>query len=293
MRSLVVVAAALTLLAPVVAAQQSSNGRPSAPTQPVEVRADSLEYDSKRDVWVGRGHVVIDRQGRMLTADWVSFSPASRKGVAAGNVVIREATDEVIAEFVHFDVDTLQGVLFDAELDAATSGFQLAGEEVRKTGEFTYTFRNGVFTTCRCPDEGRPPWTIEADEADLEIEGYGTARNTTFEVLGVPVLWLPWMIYPLMNERQTGFLFPEYGASNRSGSDVGLPFFWAARHNVNVTFTPPDSAARKSWRRDFNALHSFSSSSANRAASSITRNASRARLRFASRILAVDDIGQS
>jgi LPS-assembly protein len=237
-RSLVVVAAALTLLAPIARAQQAPGGSPPAPRQPVEVRADSLEYESQRDVWVGRGHVVIDRQGRMLTADWVSFNPATRKGVAAGNVVIREGADEVIAEFVHFDVDTLQGILFDGELDAATSGFRLAGEEVRKTGELTYTFRNGSFTTCRCPEEGRDPWTIEADEADLEIDGYGTARNTTFEVLGVPVLWLPWMIYPLLTERQTGFLFPEYGASNRSGSDVGLPFFWAARHNVNVTFTP-------------------------------------------------------
>jgi lipopolysaccharide assembly outer membrane protein LptD (OstA) len=237
-RSLLGVVAALTLLAPIAAAQQAPGGPPAAPTQPVEVRADSLEYESNRDVWVGRGHVVIDRQGRVLTADWVSFNPATRKGVAAGNVVIREGADQVIAEFVHFDVDTLQGILFDGELDAATSGFRLAGEEVRKTGEFTYTFRNGTFTTCRCPEEGRDPWTIEADEADLEIEGYGTARNTTFEVLGVPVLWLPWMIYPLMTERQTGFLFPEYGASTRSGSDVGLPFFWAARHNVNVTFTP-------------------------------------------------------
>jgi lipopolysaccharide assembly outer membrane protein LptD (OstA) len=114
----------------------------------------------------------------------------------------------------------------------------MEGEEVQKTGAETYRFRRGLFTTCRCPEEGRDPWAIRASQADLELGGYGTARNTSFHVLGVPVLWLPWMVYPLKTERETGFLFPELGGSTRSGGDYGWPFFWAAQDELNVLLTP-------------------------------------------------------
>jgi lipopolysaccharide assembly outer membrane protein LptD (OstA) len=213
-------------------------GGADRPQQPVDVRAESLVYERERNVYVASGDVVIEQPGRRLTADWVTFNPDTGNGVASGHVVITEGGDRLEAEFLHFDVETLEGVVFQGRLDSSESRFRLTGDEVRRTGPESYEFREGSFTTCRCPEPGRDPWMIRADRADLEIEGYGTARNTTFEVLGVPVVWLPWMIYPLKRERQTGVLFPEIGTSSRTGFDVGLPLFWAARDDLNVTFTP-------------------------------------------------------
>ena len=59
-------------------------------------------------------------------------------------------------------------------------------------------------------------------------QGLAILRNTTINILGVPILWLPWMAYPLGTERESGFLFPEFGYGNRNGAEVGLPYFWAA-----------------------------------------------------------------
>jgi lipopolysaccharide assembly outer membrane protein LptD (OstA) len=213
-------------------------GGADRPEQPVDVRANSLAYERERNVYVASGDVVIEQPGRRLTADWVTFNPDTGNGVASGHVVITEGGDRLEAEFLHFDVETLEGVVFEGRLDSTESRFRLTGDEVRRTGPETYEFREGSFTTCRCPEPGRDPWMIRADRADLEFEGYGTARNTTFEVLGVPVVWLPWMIYPLKRERQSGVLFPEIGTSSRTGFDVGLPLFWAARDDLNVLFTP-------------------------------------------------------
>jgi lipopolysaccharide export system protein LptA len=213
-------------------------GGADRPKQPVDVRAQSLAYERERNVYVASGDVVIEQPGRRLTADWVTFNPDTGQGVASGNVVITEAGDRLEAEFLHFDVETLEGVVYEGRLDSTESRFRLTGDEVRRTGPETYEFREGSFTTCRCPEPGRDPWMIRADRAELEFEGYGTARNTTFEVLGVPVVWFPWMIFPLKRERQTGVLFPAVGASTQTGFDVAIPFFWAARENVNVLVTP-------------------------------------------------------
>ena len=205
---------------------------------PFDLTADSVEYERGRDLYLARGNVRISQPERTLTADWVSFSNVTGRGLATGNVVVTEGADTLYADVLVFEVDALRGVVLDGRLDARESEFLMSGKEIRKTGENTYEFEEGTFTTCRCPDDGTEPWQIQAERADLEVGGYGTARNTTFEVLGVPVIWLPWMVYPLKTERQTGLLFPEFGNTSRLGTTFGLPFFWAARPNVNVTVTP-------------------------------------------------------
>jgi lipopolysaccharide assembly outer membrane protein LptD (OstA) len=211
---------------------------------PYQLTAESIEYERARELYVARGDVTIRQADRSLRADWMAFSDVTQRGVASGNVIFVDGGETLYTNFVEFNISTLQGILFDARFEDVEGQFRLSGAEIAKTGEDTYRFKDGSFTTCRCPDEGREPWKIEADEAELEIEGYGTARNTTFEVLGVPAVWLPWMIYPLKTKRSTGFLLPDFKAGSLSGARVALPFFWAARENLNVTATPGWSGKR-------------------------------------------------
>lgn len=206
---------------------------------PFRVVADEIEFQADREAYVARGNVVITQEGRQLTADRVLFSDRTGMGIATGSVVITEGDDTLTSDLVQFSTENLQGVVFEGRLESASSVFAMEGKELRKTGEKTYEFEKGRFTTCDCPEpDQKDPWTLTASKANLELDGYARARNTTFEILGVPVLWLPYVIYPLRTDRQTGFLFPEVAASSRNGFEFGLPFFWAARQNVNATVTP-------------------------------------------------------
>jgi lipopolysaccharide assembly outer membrane protein LptD (OstA) len=203
-----------------------------------DITADSISYERERDVYTARGNVRIVQPGRTLAADWLAFSNTTRRGVATGHVVIEDNGQKLDADVIHFQLDDLRGILLGGRLEGKDTPFLATGEEVRKLGEQEYEFRKGTFTTCRCPDGGREPWRIRAEQAELEIGGYGTARNTVVDVLGVPVFWLPWMRYPLLTDRASGLLFPVFNTSSRTGLDVGLPLFWAALPNLNVTFTP-------------------------------------------------------
>lgn len=205
---------------------------------PFTIKADSIEYDSARSVYVGRGNVRISEGSQTLTADWVMFSSETRQGLASGNVVHRDGPDTLTGDFLQFDIDSLRGFLREGVLTSEESQYHLTAEELRRTGRQTYTFKKTRFTTCDCPDGGRKPWEVAAETAEMEVGGYATARNATFEVFGVPALWVPWAGYPLKKKRTTGFLFPELNTTNRSGFDVGLPFYWAARHDLNVVLTP-------------------------------------------------------
>jgi lipopolysaccharide assembly outer membrane protein LptD (OstA) len=204
---------------------------------PFHITADQVEYEKARDLYVAKGNVVITQEGRTLEADWLTFSNATRRGVASGNVVIHEGSDTLRAEFVEFEVDALKGVMLQGRLEAGETGFVLSGERIRKTGPDTYDVDKGVFTTCRCPDpQDENPWQMRSEKAVVDVDGAVIAQNSNFDILGVPVLWFPWITYPLRSTRKTGFLFPSFNASSRTGGDVTLPYFWAVADNVNVIF---------------------------------------------------------
>lgn len=206
---------------------------------PTEITAERLEYIEEGAVYVAEGGVVIRQAGRTLSADWMAVSLDTRRGVASGRVRLVDAEQTVEADFAQFDLDTLQGVLFEGDIDTGAGGFLVRGRELRRHSDTEYAMREGSLTTCRCPEEDdREPWRIEAQEADIELGGYGTARSSTVDVLGVPVVWLPWILFPVKTERESGLLLPDLAFGGRNGVQVGLPLFWAARHDVGVIATP-------------------------------------------------------
>lgn len=213
--------------------------------EPFELTADSLHYDIERELYIGRGNVVIHQSGRTLKADWVAFNRKTGAGIASGAVQLEDQGDIVTADFVEFQIETIEGVLHGARLESQTSRFRASAAEISKTGARTYSFREGRFTTCRCPDpEDTDPWVLTSEEAHIEVEGYAVARNTTFDVFGVPLAWIPWMIFPVKTERQTGLLFPEFSLGSLKGFEIGLPFFWAINPQAGLVLTPRYSVKR-------------------------------------------------
>ena len=159
----------------------------------------------------------------------MAFNNGTRQGVASGDVVYTDGTDTVYTEFVEFDVDTLEGVMFDAEFDVPSNRLEMRGAGNRQDGRSDLHVQAWVVHHLPL-SRSRGPRAL----ADRGRRGGPRARglrrntrNTTIEILGVPILWLPWMIYPLKSERQSGLLFPDFSIGGRNGFEVGLPVFWA------------------------------------------------------------------
>ncbi len=211
----------------------------------IEIHADYLEYERGRGLYTARGNVVLQQAGRTIRADWVSFNQITGVGVASGNVVVEEEDNTLRASFIEFDVFGVRGVVRDGEFESHSSHFRARGAVIEKTAANKYSFSQGVFTTCKCPDEDDTvPWQVKAEEAEVEIGGYAIVEDNTVEILGVPVLWTPWMIYPVLTERQSGLLMPEVEWGSRNGAKLGLPIFLALHEQLNLTLTPGYSTKR-------------------------------------------------
>jgi LPS-assembly protein len=93
-----------------------------------------------------------------------------------------------------------------------------------------------TFSTCPTTEE---TWQIRAKSVTLDSgEHTGVARDATVDFKGVPILYLPWLSFPLDDERKTGFLFPDVGSNSRSGFQLETPWYWNIAPQEDLLLTP-------------------------------------------------------
>lgn len=92
------------------------------------------------------------------------------------------------------------------------------------------------FTTC---DPDQPDWQLKASRVELDMErGQGIARHARLDFKGVPILYSPWLSFPLDDQRKSGFLYPALGFSSDDGFDLSVPWYWNIAPNQDATITP-------------------------------------------------------
>ena len=96
---------------------------------------------------------------------------------------------------------------------------------------------NGVrYTTCPVGEED---WVLRAGDIDIrQRAGLGFGRSVRLDFKGVPILYTPFISFPVGNQRKSGFLFPTIGTSTRSGSSLSVPWYWNIAPNYDATFVP-------------------------------------------------------
>ena len=92
------------------------------------------------------------------------------------------------------------------------------------------------YTTC---PPGSNDWLLVARDIDLDTRsGTGTARGVKLRFQGVPILYAPYLSFPISDARKSGMLTPEIGSTSRSGNEVIVPFYWNIAPNYDATITP-------------------------------------------------------
>lgn len=200
---------------------------------PVNIVADALQYSDARDEITARGNALITQGTLSLRADTITVNLVTRQTEAQGNVLLDQNGDTIACESFSVNLDTQVGVVREATIFIKSENLHITGREVQKTGPDTYTVQGGTITTC---DAKNPPWRIDAGRIDVRIEGYAVARHPLLRVKSIPVAYLPALIVPVKTERQSGFLIPKVGHSNRSGWLMENSFFWAINEQSDATF---------------------------------------------------------
>ena len=199
---------------------------------PWKIRADTVTYDAANHLYIAEGNVEIRQGDRRIHAEQVEVNEATKIARVKGNVVLVLDEDIFTGQEGQFNLATRCGEMTGARLFLKKNHFHVDSPLIRKTGDKTYYAEEAKVTTC---DADRPVWAFSARKLSVVLEGYATGRDGLFHLAGVPVLYLPLAVLPVMTSRQSGFLLPTYGQHRAGGSVVEAPFYWAISNYSDLT----------------------------------------------------------
>ncbi|OQY59310.1 MAG: hypothetical protein B6245_07375 [Desulfobacteraceae bacterium 4572_88] len=203
------------------------------PDTPWHISADEIVYDRSLDQYIASGNVTITREDKKLTADVIRFDHKSMKAYAEGHVVMTAGEDVLASRRIEVNLQSETGTLYDANIFLRENHFYIRGDKIQKKGENTYTADNAVISAC---DGGTPAWKITGKNLNVSIEGYGHVRHATLWAKNIPVMYVPYFIFPVKLKRQSGLLLPQIGYSDRKGAEYHQPFYWAISESSDATF---------------------------------------------------------
>lgn len=201
---------------------------------PTTVDADTIGYERDSEVISATGAVNVQRGDFRLLADEIRLNQTNNEVQARGNVWLVHPDGNIEASSCDFNLDDETGFLRDGKLHSQRFRYTIAGDLIEKGLGQTYRMTNGRFTTCGC-DTGAPSWSISGEQLDVTVGGYGILKNGTFNILDVPVVYLPRAFFPVRQERQSGLLRPRFGYSSRRGVQTVLPFYYTINKSHDVT----------------------------------------------------------
>jgi LPS-assembly protein len=200
---------------------------------PVSLNADSLSYDKGTDTYHATGDVHLQQGGVELQAASISWNRNSGDAEASGGVRLTGPEGVMEGDSLSYNLETGRGRLNNGRVFTKGQSFHIAGREIEKLGAQEYRVQDGTFTTC----EGDPPsWKFGAGNFGVTLGGYARASNVLFYLRDVPVLYIPYLVYPAKTERESGLLLPRYGFSTRRGTQFSLAWYQVLARNLDATF---------------------------------------------------------
>lgn len=202
---------------------------------PVFIDADQIQGHQETDV-EATGSARLRTRDKALFADWLLYKSPDNEVEASGNVRLEQNGDVFRGTRLKLNVDTDQGYLQEPVFSLAAQGGRGDAKEFIFTGENRYRVDQGRYTTC---GPGQDDWFIRAKDLDLNRNtDIGTARDATVMFMDTPILYLPWMDFPLSHNRKSGFLSPTFATSGKSGAEFSIPYYWNIAPNRDATVTP-------------------------------------------------------
>ena len=182
------------------------------------------------------GGILLRRGDRLAGANSARYDPEQRALHLQGEVRYEDPDSLVLSDAAEFGYDSgrirFEGAEFEVGLDNARGAASIL--EINRDGRLQLNEVN--YTTC--PPESND-WIIEAGEIELNSNtGVGKARNVKLRFQGVPILYSPYLSFPITDARKSGVLTPEIGSTGRSGNELSVPYYWNIAENYDATITP-------------------------------------------------------
>ena len=224
---------------PVRPGMNDSTPKSEAPTF---IGAKASRYQTEEQIASLAGDVVM-RQGSMqIEADEAALHQAENRGELNGNVKLRDNGALVVGDHAEVQLDTGEAQVDNAEYVLHKSRIRGNALYAKRAENAIIRLKDGTYTTC---EPNSNAWQLKGNNITLNpATGFGTATNVTLRVKDIPVLYTPYIYFPIDDRRQSGFLPPSFATDSDSGFTLVTPYYFNLAPNYDATLYPRYMAKR-------------------------------------------------
>lgn len=190
------------------------------------------------------GDVIVERNQEILNADWIDYDQTQETVQAGDSFTLTRTNGQTVrGKNLDYELARGTGVANDVVFESEENGRRLqgAGSELTLKDKQSYAIRDVQFNTCQPGDKS---WYIQAAEVRAnQATGIGVAKHARLMFGGVPVLYTPWMDFPINGNRKSGLLVPTISLGS-DGTQVDVPYYLNLAPNYDATITPGVITAR-------------------------------------------------
>lgn len=203
----------------------------------VELQAGEVEASlGVRPTASMTGGVVLRRGNRLAGAESARYDPDNRALHLDGDVRYEDPNSLVLSDSAEFAYESGRIRFEGAEFEVGPDNARGAANVIEINQEGRLQLGQVSYTTC--PPQSND-WIIQAGDIELDTRsGIGKAHNVKLKFQGVPILYTPYLSFPITDARKSGILTPEIGSTGRSGNELSVPYYWNIAENYDATFFP-------------------------------------------------------
>jgi len=195
----------------------------ATPNAPINITAEEiLDYDTENEMIYAKKNVVITQKDMIITADMVIIDLRLKEIQASGNVFLKTPKEKMKADRLILNLDTYQGVAFDANGISGKTYFK--APELERLSEKEAFFTDTDVSSCEFEI---PHYFFRAKEIQLEIGERFFAKSAVLYVRNVPVMFFP--VYTKSLKEGTPWHF-QFGYSSRVGAYTRI--FYSYHHKT-------------------------------------------------------------
>lgn len=191
----------------------------------VRIYGGTYIYSLDEKIYMFEDGVELYGKNFFIKGDVAVYDAVSKELYLGSNIRAVFNGEEIKGDYLYLNLQTGKGEIFNVNMNFKEGIYNLKAEVVKREGEKHYTLICSSFTPCRCP-QGPPSWRIIGKRMEFDKDRFSIKKGF-FLLKDVPVFYIPYLTVPIIRERKTGFLFPEFVYSSRDGYELFFPFFWA------------------------------------------------------------------
>jgi len=182
------------------------------------------------------GGVLLRRDDKLAAAEAARYDPVQRALFLEGGVRYEDPRTQIRSTLAEFGYGTGRIRFEGASFSLGSSSGRGAADLLEINENGTLSLGGVEYTTC---PPGSEDWLLQGKSIVLDTQkGVGTAKNMKLRFQNVPILYLPYISFPIGDARKSGVLTPEIGTSGRSGNEIRVPYYWNIAPNYDATITP-------------------------------------------------------